>query len=132
MASVAEQMRSSMGASAVLLFAAPASPLAQPWSIIGANLVSSLAGITCDMDEYRTMGRKFRHFTSKTLHARPSKLEIVGQIMTQHVKMVTDTTLIIEPVPLMANSGLHHIPVVDAENRFAGIVTQSDMGRCAL
>ncbi|KMZ13943.1 putative transmembrane protein [Candidatus Burkholderia humilis] len=28
-----------MGASAVLLFAVPASPLAQPWSIIGGNLV---------------------------------------------------------------------------------------------
>lgn len=27
-----------MGASAVLLFAVPASPLAQPWSIIGGNL----------------------------------------------------------------------------------------------
>lgn len=35
-----------MGASAVLLFAAPASPLAQPWSIIGGNIVSSLIGVT--------------------------------------------------------------------------------------
>ena len=29
-----------MGASAVLLFGVPASPLAQPWSIMGGNLVS--------------------------------------------------------------------------------------------
>lgn len=36
-----------MGASAVLLFAVPASPLAQPWSIIGGNLVSSMVGVTC-------------------------------------------------------------------------------------
>ena len=36
-----------MGASAVLLFAAPASPLAQPWSIIGGNLVAALVGVTC-------------------------------------------------------------------------------------
>lgn len=36
-----------MGASAVLLFAAPASPLAQPWSIIGGNIVSALIGVTC-------------------------------------------------------------------------------------
>jgi CBS domain-containing membrane protein len=35
-----------MGASAVLLFAVPASPLAQPWSILGGNLVASLAGVT--------------------------------------------------------------------------------------
>jgi CBS domain-containing membrane protein len=35
-----------MGASAVLLFAVPASPLAQPWSIIGGNTVSALVGVT--------------------------------------------------------------------------------------
>lgn len=35
-----------MGASAVLLFAVPASPLAQPWSIIGGNLVAALVGVT--------------------------------------------------------------------------------------
>ncbi|MBM2715170.1 HPP family protein [Mesorhizobium caraganae] len=34
-----------MGASAVLLFAVPASPLAQPWSIIGGNTVSALIGV---------------------------------------------------------------------------------------
>lgn len=36
-----------MGASAVLLFAVPASPLAQPWSIIGGNLCSALIGVSC-------------------------------------------------------------------------------------
>ncbi|WP_322012924.1 HPP family protein [Paraburkholderia sp. J12] len=36
-----------MGASAVLLFAVPASPLAQPWSILGGNLVSAAVGVTC-------------------------------------------------------------------------------------
>lgn len=34
-----------MGASAVLLFAVPASPLAQPWSFIGGNLVAATLGV---------------------------------------------------------------------------------------
>ncbi|PWC34544.1 hypothetical protein TSO352_21200 [Azospirillum sp. TSO35-2] len=34
-----------MGASAVLLFAVPASPLAQPWSIVGGNTLSAIVGI---------------------------------------------------------------------------------------
>lgn len=34
-----------MGASAVLLFAVPSSPLAQPWSIIGGNTISALVGV---------------------------------------------------------------------------------------
>lgn len=36
-----------MGATAIILFTLPASPLAQPWSVLGGNLVSALAGITC-------------------------------------------------------------------------------------
>lgn len=36
-----------MGASAVLLFAVPASPLAQPWPILGGNILSALCGVAC-------------------------------------------------------------------------------------
>uniref|UniRef100_B0T332 CBS domain containing membrane protein n=1 Tax=Caulobacter sp. (strain K31) TaxID=366602 RepID=B0T332_CAUSK len=36
-----------IGASAVLAFAVPASPLAQPRAVIGGNMVSALAGVTC-------------------------------------------------------------------------------------
>ncbi|PZQ24509.1 MAG: HPP family protein [Sphingopyxis macrogoltabida] len=34
-----------IGASALLLFAIPSSPLAQPWAIIGGNVVSALVGV---------------------------------------------------------------------------------------
>ena len=34
-----------MGASAVLIFAIPASPLAQPWPVIGGNTLSALVGV---------------------------------------------------------------------------------------
>jgi CBS domain-containing membrane protein len=34
-----------MGATAVLLFAVPASPMAQPWPIIGGNVISALIGV---------------------------------------------------------------------------------------
>jgi CBS domain-containing membrane protein len=34
-----------LGASAVLLFAVPASPLAQPWPIVGGNTISALVGV---------------------------------------------------------------------------------------
>jgi CBS domain-containing membrane protein len=37
----------SMGASAVLLFAAPHSPLSQPWPVLGGHMLSSAIGITC-------------------------------------------------------------------------------------
>ena len=34
-----------LGASAVLVFAIPASPLAQPWPVLGGNVVSTLVGV---------------------------------------------------------------------------------------
>lgn len=36
-----------MGATAVLVFAVPASPLAQPWAVLGGNTLSALVGIAC-------------------------------------------------------------------------------------
>jgi CBS domain-containing membrane protein len=36
-----------MGASAVLVFGVPASPLAQPWSVVGGNTLSALVGMVC-------------------------------------------------------------------------------------
>jgi len=35
----------SMGASAVLLFAAPHAPLSQPWNVIGGHLISAIIGV---------------------------------------------------------------------------------------
>lgn len=35
-----------LGASAVLVFAVPSSPLAQPWSVVGGNILSTLVGVT--------------------------------------------------------------------------------------
>ena len=37
----------SMGASAVLLFAAPHGKLSQPWNLVGGHLISALIGVAC-------------------------------------------------------------------------------------
>jgi CBS domain-containing membrane protein len=37
----------SMGASAVILFILPNSPLAQPWSFFGGQLISAIVGVAC-------------------------------------------------------------------------------------
>ena len=43
----AAMLVASMGASAVLLFAAPHSPLSQPWNLWGGHFVSALIGVSC-------------------------------------------------------------------------------------
>ena len=80
-----------------------------------------------DLDDFRTLGARLRHLIARTRHTHSDKPEVVGQIMSTNVSSAFVDTPIVELVPLMANSGLHHIPVLDAERRFAGIVTQSDV-----
>jgi len=36
-----------LGASAVLVFALPSSPMAQPWAVVTGHFVSALVGVTC-------------------------------------------------------------------------------------
>jgi CBS domain-containing membrane protein len=36
-----------MGAAAVLIFAAPHSPLCQPWALIAGHVLSAIVGVTC-------------------------------------------------------------------------------------
>jgi CBS domain-containing membrane protein len=40
----------SMGASAIILFFIPGSPLAQPWSFVGGQLVSAVVGVACALN----------------------------------------------------------------------------------
>ncbi|MEE9492390.1 MAG: HPP family protein [Gammaproteobacteria bacterium] len=39
----------SMGASAVLLFAAPHVPFSQPWNVFGGHLISAVIGVSCTL-----------------------------------------------------------------------------------
>jgi CBS domain-containing membrane protein len=42
-----EWLMASLGASALLVFALPGSPMAQPWAVIAGNTLSALVGISC-------------------------------------------------------------------------------------
>lgn len=37
----------SLGASALLVFALPNSPMSQPWAVIGGNCLSAIVGVSC-------------------------------------------------------------------------------------
>ena len=42
-----EWVMASLGASALLVFVLPSSPMAQPWAVIGGNVISAVIGIAC-------------------------------------------------------------------------------------
>ncbi|MEO5794667.1 MAG: HPP family protein [Rhodoferax sp.] len=70
---------------------------------------------------------RMRTLLRRTPHTHSDKPEVVGQIMGSPAKTVLDSTPIVELVPLMSNSGLHHVPVVDAQRKLVGMVTQTDL-----
>jgi CBS domain-containing membrane protein len=80
-----------------------------------------------DLDNYVSFAERLRRFLMNSPDTHSEKPEVVGQIMSSNVVTAKEGTPIVELVPLMSNSGLHHIPVVDGENRFVGMVSQSDL-----
>ncbi|GGF76923.1 membrane protein [Azorhizobium oxalatiphilum] len=69
------------------------------------------------------LGRRMR----AALHAGRAPDGVVREIMSTPVQAVTAETRIAALVPLMSSSGLHHIPVVDANGQLAGIVSQAEL-----
>ncbi len=65
--------------------------------------------------------------TTGSVHS--DKPEVVGQIMTREVRVASADRRLSELVPLFSDGGHHHIPVIDAEQRLAGIITQTDLVR---
>lgn len=80
-----------------------------------------------DLDEYVSFAERLRRFLMSSPDTHSEKPEVVGQIMVPNVLAARERTPIVELVPMMSNSGLHHIPVVDDDNRFVGMVSQSDL-----
>lgn len=71
------------------------------------------------------IGRLLR--PSPTAHS--DKAEVVGQIMTRRVQVVSAERSLASLVPVFASTGHHHIPVVDRDLRLVGIMTQTDLVR---
>lgn len=80
-----------------------------------------------DLKTYATFQEKLVKFIRRTSGMTSEKPEVVGQIMATPVYTAREDAHIVELVPLLSEKGLHHIPIVDAENRLVGIVTQSDL-----
>ena len=80
-----------------------------------------------NLKTYETFEDKLIKFIRRTPGMDSQKPEVVGQIMAAPVYSAKETMHIVELVPLLSERGLHHIPIVNAERRLVGMVTQSDL-----
>lgn len=80
-----------------------------------------------NLKTYETFEDKLIKFIKRTPNVTSDKPEVVGQIMASPVYTAHEEMHIVNLVPLLSEKGLHHIPIVDAERRLVGMVTQSDL-----
>ena len=82
-----------------------------------------------DLDVHAGFATKLREFLKPSRGVTSDKAEVVGQIMTRRVQVVSAARSLASMVPVFSSTGHHHIPVVDDELRLVGILTQTDVVR---
>ena len=80
-----------------------------------------------DLDLHHGWAERLRTLIRATPGIQSDKPEVVGQIMVRQVRVASAERPLSELVPLFADTGHHHIPIIDAERRLVGIITQSDL-----
>lgn len=80
-----------------------------------------------EMDRHDGLAERLRRLLTPSPSTHSDKPEVVGQIMTRQVRVASAERPLAELVPLFADGGHHHIPIVGDEARLVGIITQSDL-----
>lgn len=82
-----------------------------------------------NLDAHEGLGDRVKELVRTTGALVSAKPEVVGQIMTRRVRVAREDRLIVDLVNSFSADGHHHLPVVDADGRLVGILTQSDFVR---
>jgi CBS domain-containing membrane protein len=123
-----------------------AMPLQEAWQLLRERRIKALPvvdgarcllGIVTVADFMRHAGldrrdgfaARLRDFLRPSPRSDSDRPEVVGQIMTRQVRVASDDRPVTDLLPLFSEGGHHHIPIVDAERRLCGILTQTDLVR---
>ena len=82
-----------------------------------------------DLQHPEGLRSRLRDFVRNTGAMTSNKPDVVGQIMTRQVRVASADRPVVDLMTLFSEGGHHHIPIIDAERRLVGMVTQSDFVR---
>ena len=140
------EVRSADIMSRELITAQYATPLQEAWLTMRRHRIKALPIVDSHMrilgivtladfmrhaniETHGTMREKLHALLKQTTANHTTKPEVVGQIMTSHVRVASADRHIVELAPIFAEDGHHHIPIIDAERKLVGIITESDFVR---
>lgn len=127
-----------------LITVTPHTPLQLAWPPFHTHRVKALpvvdaagclAGIVTQADFLRaaevspeaSFDTRLRMLRDWALRSGTAKLEQAGHIMSRRVSVAGENTYLAELIALFGNSGHHHIPVLAADQRLLGMITQSNV-----
>ena len=82
-----------------------------------------------NVDTTEGVGARIRTLLRTSGSLTAERPEVVGQIMTRRVRVAREERHVLDLVAAFSEGGHHHLPVVDAEGRAVGMITQSDLVR---
>lgn len=121
-------------------------PLAEAWQLMIKHAVKVLpvtdrarriVGIVTMVDFlrhsnpeiYEGLGKRLLGFLQPSGRVHSQKPEVVGQIMSRQVRVVSVGRPASELIQLFSEAGHHHIPVIDEERHLVGIITPTNLVR---
>lgn len=119
-------------------------PLAEAWPLFRTHRIKALPvidanqeviGIVTPADFMRaaepkpesSLDLRLRRLRDWTLRPGNGLPERVGDIMSRQVRVASVDRHLAELIPVFGSTGHHHIPIVDAERKLVGMLTQSDV-----
>ena len=81
------------------------------------------------LDDHPGLAARLQDLLRPSGRTHSDRPEVVGQIMTRKVRVMSADRPSVDLLPLFSEAGHHHLPIIDHENRLVGILTQSDLVR---
>ncbi|RYF14989.1 MAG: HPP family protein [Comamonadaceae bacterium] len=106
---------------------APGTSLEAAWALLRRHAVQALPVVD---GARRLVGIVSLHdffLASAARLPQPRTAARVGDIMTRSVRVARPEGLLVDLVEAFSDGGLHHMPVLDADDRVLGMITQSDL-----
>lgn len=110
----------------------PDTPLREAWELMHGHSIKALPVVDTQarIVGIVTLSDFVRRTMDRSASEAPAGLEaVIADIMSRRVRVAGESLRLVELLPLFSEGGHHHLPVVDANSRLIGMITQSDVFR---